>query len=339
MALSQQFLQQIAAESALYQGALVLIVALLLARLAPLPKALSPLSWLSQLALSLSAKVNHNSRAPSQQITAGVLAIMLLVMPFWLICVFLLQLAAYPWFFECLILYFCLSDEQFNRIAKRVQLALKAQNKASARRLLKPWQQRDLDALSEIGLSKATIEQLATTPIYGTVATVLFFILGGAPLVLLASMIKQLESCWPALHPRYTHFGKPVYLLCYLIYFLPSLAWNITLAIQGGPQTLLTLLRPPLSRQAVNHQLPTLAVAAKALNIELGGPVKFSLPAHIQMDGMRVEVDKVGSPNKPVAKDIQAARKLMATGQGIWLAGVLLLPCIWALLRYLQAGG
>lgn len=322
------FTQQLMNDSPLYQGALILLVSILLAKMAPLPREAQAFYWYSHLARSLSAKVNRKGRTDSQQKTAGFLAMVLLVLPFWLIITFLIQLAAFPWFFEFIILYLCLCDEQFYKVADETTLALRQGNRPSARALLKPWLFRDTQGLSEVGLAKATIEKLVTTPVYGTVATILFFVIGGAPLVLGARMIKQLEYCWPSINPQYRSFGKPAYYLSYGLYFLPTSLWNFTLAIQGGPKTLMLMLRPTKSRYPVNNHIATCEIAAHVLGIELGGPIKFA--------DTKVSVEKVGTDQKPDAARLPHAQRLVRMGNMIWVLSVILIPIIWALLRYLK---
>ena len=215
----------------------------------------------------------------------------------------------------------------FHKVAEEIGQALNRQDKQQARQLLSYWVYRDTSELSEVGLCKTVIEKLLTTSIYGTVATILFFAIGGAPLVLGARMIKQLEYTWPALNPKYREFGRPAYLLSTLIYWLPTQAWNFTLAIQGGPGALMQLLRPTKSPLPVNHYLPTCALAAKVLNTELGGPQKFT--------GQKVALMRIGTGPKPTPHTINAALKLAKFSKGIWILSLLLLPCLWAILRLL----
>lgn len=320
---SQQFMQ----DSPFYLGAAILLVSILLAKLAPLPRAMQPFYLYSQLALRLSDKVNHPERSSSQQVTAGLLSIALLLVPFWLIISFLLQLAAYPWFFEFLVLYLCLSDEQFYKVAEEASQTLQHADKPRTRALIKGWLSRDTQGLSEVGLSKAITEKLLTTPIYGTVATMVFFIVGGAPLVLGARMLKQLQLCWPAINPHYRHFGKPAYYLCYMLYYVPSMLWNFTLAIQGGPKALKAMLTPRRSLYAINHHLSTYNIAAQVLDVELGGPVKFG--------GIKVPLDKVGPPHKPDASVLPRALRLVSSTNTLWIVSLMLVPLIWTALRYL----
>lgn len=229
-----EFTQVFSQDSQLYIGAIVLLMPILIARIAPLPRQLQPLEWLTDLAKGLSLKVNHTHRASSQQFIAGMLSTILLILPFWLIISFFIELAEFPWFFEALIIYVCLQDDHFRYIANEVSILIRRDNKVRARTLLLPWINRSTQSLSSVGLSKITIERLATTPTYGVAATVLFYCVGGVPLLLIARMVKQLDNAWPVYNPQYRYFGMPAYMLSAIIHFIPAKLWSFTLAIQGG---------------------------------------------------------------------------------------------------------
>ncbi|ABV86327.1 cobalamin biosynthesis protein [Shewanella pealeana] len=322
-----EFTKIFSQDSQLYTGALVLLVSILLARIAPLPRSLQPLEWLSQLAKNLSAKANHVDRAPSQQLIAGTLAMMLLIIPFWAVISFLVELAEFPWFFETIIIYLCLQDDHFRYIANEVSIAIKRDNKIRARSLLAPWLTRSTTSLSNVGLCKATIERLSTTSIYGTVSAILFYAIGGVPLLIVARMIKQLESCWPVYNPEFRVFGMPAYALSTLFHFLPAKLWNLSLAIQGGPKSLATLFFPKIHATPLN-EYQTCEVIACALSIELGGPVKFNQT--------RVDMPKLSYGALPDQQSLLKAIKLNSVAFSLWALAIVILPSIWGLLRVLQ---
>lgn len=323
-----EFAQQLLSDSPFYEGTMILIVSLLLSRIAPLPRKFQPMVWFDFLAQELARKVNHINRVPSQQVIAGALAAILLILPFWLIIYFLLQLAAFPWFFEFIILYTCLNDDNFKQVAREVRQALDCSNKASARSILAPWLYRDTKSLSSVGLSKAAIEKLVTSPVYGTVSTIVFFCIGGAPLVLLCRMVKNLELRWPPINPKFSHFGKPVYWLSSTLFLIPSWLWNFCLAIQGGPSTILMLFKPLSNAGPYYNCINTCAIAAAVLKIELGGPMKFN--------SQRVSVPKLVYGPNPDSHSITAAIRLASNGYTMWLSFLILVPLIWAGLRYIQ---
>ncbi|MCH4293244.1 cobalamin biosynthesis protein [Shewanella sp. 3B26] len=323
-----QFVNQlIALDGALFEGFLILLCALPLARLAPLPREMQPLVWFGFLAKELAHKVNHPERGARQQMIAGVMAAVLLVLPFWLIVTFLLDMAAFPWFFEFLILYLCLSDASFVQVADEVHRTLAHGNKEQAKKLLGQYLSRDTAELSEVGIAKATIEKLVTAPIYGTASTVFFFAIAGAPMVLLVRMLKQLELVWPPMVPKFRFFCAPINLLVSVLLYIPSWLWSLSLAIQGGPAGLGALFSHR-RWQPLSNAIRSAYVAATVLNIELGGPQKFH--------GSRVAIEKVGAGPLPGAANIGDAIKLSNRACFTWFLFLVFMPVAWVVLRYLQ---
>lgn len=326
---SSFYQQLVEIDGALFEGFLVLFFALLLARLAPLPREMQPLIWFGHLAKQFATKVNHPHRAIGQQITAGLLAMLLLVFPFWAIITFLLELAAFPWFFEFLVLYLCLSDAGFSQVADEIAKALKRQDNASAKQLLQPWVIRDTQTLSEIGLVKTTIEKLTIAPIYGTAATIFFFALAGAPMVLAVRMLKQLEFSWPPMQPQYRYFCRSVYISTTALLAIPAWLWCLSLAIQGGPSALRALFNPPQSQHDVKGYLLSVHLVASILKIELGGPLKLA--------GVRVDIEKLRYGPQPKSDAIAGAIRLTSRACAIWFSFIIILPLMWAGLRWLQS--
>ena len=326
---SSFYQQLVEIDGALFEGFLVLFFALLLARLAPLPREMQPLIWFTHLAKQLSAKVNRPERSPSQQATAGFLAMLLLVFPFWAIVTFLLELAAFPWFFEFIVLYLCLGDAGFSQVADEIAKALKRQDNASAKKLLQPWIVRDTDSLSTVGLAKATIEKLSTAPIYGTASTIFFFAIAGAPMVLAVRMIKQLELSWPPIQPQYQHFCRTVNSLSTVLLAIPAWLWSLSIAIQGGPRALVKLFHIPKNHPALRGYVLSVNLVASILKIELGGPQKLA--------GQRIDIARISHGPLPTSDTITPALKLTSRACAIWFSFIILLPLLWAGLRWLQS--
>ena len=325
---SQFFEQLVTLDGPFFEGFLVLIFSILLARLAPLPRTMQPMVWFHHLALNLATKVNRNERSAQQQKIAGLMAALLLILPFWTIVAFLLELAAFRWFFEFLIIYLCLSDVSFTQTADEVASSLERGDKRNAKQILSEWLSRDTDSLSDIGICKATLEKLATAPVYGTAATIFFFALAGAPLVLAIRMIKQLDLSWPSLDPRFRHFGRYVNLVSHVVLIIPSLLWSLSLAIQGGPRAIKALFSAPKSITFGGIDILSLHIMATVLATELGGPLKFA--------GIRVDFGKLSYGPMPQVATLRDGIRISNTACIIWFSSIVLIPLLWGLLRYIR---
>ena len=325
IAFIEQLIQQ---DGELFSRFLVLFSAIVLSRAAPLPKHIQPMFWLSRLAKEFARKANHPHRASSQQVTAGFLASTMLIVPFWVICAFLLELAAFPWFFEFIILYLCLSDACFRQFANEIHGAIKRKDKVEARNLLGHWVAQDTQTLSEIGLAKTTIEKLAAAPVYGLVSTIFYYTIAGAPLVLAARMIKQLELSWPVVNPRYQYFGRSIYLFNTGLQLIPNFLWGLTLASLSGPEGFKAFFRFKHANASIALDQQINAITASSLKIELGGPRMYA--------GKKAAVPKLIYGPKPGLADIKRATTLTSIGFVIWFAAVAIIPTIWAILRYIK---
>lgn len=305
-----------------------MLVPLLAIKLLPLPAHLQPLLWLGELANALAAKVLHTNRAANQQALAGILALLLLILPFWVISSLLLYLAVYPWFFEMLILYFCLQDLRFVGVAAEISQSLKAQDKVLARSRLSSWVARDTEELSETGIAKTTIETLVTMPAYRLLASLLAYILFGAPVCLLLAMLWQLQQCWWPQAPRYRYFSQPLSWANQMLFWLPSWLWRFSLAINGGLPWLFKRF-PVVQNPELNSYQQLYALSAAMLHIELGGPQKYA--------GNKISSNRYRFGSLPLAADIDRARSLVIAAMAFWLILLCAIPVIWVALRWFHA--
>lgn len=291
----------------------------------PLPAPLQPLRWLGELAKSLAAKVLHTERASSQQALAGVLSLLLLVLPFWVISSLLLYLAEYPWFFEMLLLYLCLQDLHILRAAGDITTALQNGDKSSARSLLSDWVARDTAELSETGIAKATIEALVTVPGYRLLASLTTYLLFGAPVTLLFAMLWQLQQIWWPQNPRYHYFSRALSWSNQLLFWVPLLLWRFSLSLSGGINWLFTTHKISHHQDLRSYQ-QLCAMVAAMLHIELGGPQKYN--------GVKVSSSKLSYGNLPTVTDIHRATVLVKAAIAFWIILLTAIPVIWIGLRW-----
>ena len=325
--ITPELISSLTIDRGIFQGAIILIISILLARIAPLPRNMQPIVWFGILAKKLSKSVCQSHHSAFQQILAGLLSSLLLLIPFFIQALFLSHSVGFPWIFEFIILYICLNDANFKLVAEEVCVSLAQQDKLRARALLHPWLTRNTFVLSFNCLSKATIEKLITAPVYGVVGSIVFYCLGGAPLVLLARMIKQLELSWPCFNPKYQYFGRACYLVSNIVFLIPTVLWSFSLAIQGGPQSLLTFIRPRV-KGVPRGYIYVCEIGARVLNIELSGPMTFG------SNCITLPTIKYGPI--PDHHDIKRAILLTSTAFTFWILSLIIVPAIWALIRYLQ---
>lgn len=331
-------INQLAVQSDTIQSCLILIAAIGAAQLLPLARSWQPLEWFCLLAKTLAHKVNHPERAVSQQMIAGILATIILVVPITVIGALLLKLAAFSWFFEFLVLYVCLSAYQFTQPAKAIAESLSQGNNQQAKNILSPWVSQSSQGLSSVGLCKTTIEKTLTTPLYGPISSIVFFAIGGASTVIAIHMLRQLELSWPPYHPRFKHFSSFVSQFNRMIFFVPKVIWHVSLAMQFGRFHFGSLVAEDKLAKGLNNDFNTVHLGAHLLKIELGGPQQFIdnkclLTGALNPSPNKVEVAKIKAGPFPQYQHISTAVRVSQNGKFFFLTLSLITPIIWVLLR------
>ena len=296
----------------------LLLSALALAALLPLSGTKDPLVWFGQLAAQLAAKTGHPERSKAQQYTAGTLSTLLLVLPFWFILSFIPKLAAYPWFFELLMLYLCVNQGGLAKELHQVAQWVDAGDNTSARAALAKRVPQNTDSLSATGLSKTAAELAFTLPAVNVISVSLAYFVGGAAFALLVRMLAELAWQWPLQSPRLTLFATPIHRLMQLLLFIPLLIWRSLLALQAGTGAISGLFT---SRWSL---FPGVITGAQVLQRQLGGPQMFN--------GVKVSRPKVGPSQLPDAGDILRAVSISRTASGYFIALLTCLPLMWMII-------
>ncbi|MCL2913430.1 cobalamin biosynthesis protein [Shewanella corallii] len=293
----------------------LLLSALALAALLPLSGPKDPLGWFGQLAAQLAAKAGHPERSKAQQYTAGTLSTLLLILPFWFILSFIPVLAAYPWFFELLILYLCINQGGLAKELLQVAQWLDTEDKNSAKTALAKRVPQSTDNLSATGLSKTAAELAFSIPAINVVGVSLAYFAGGTTFALLIRMLAELTWQWPLQSPRLTLFAVPVHRLMHLLLFIPVLIWRLLLALQAGTLTFGGVFS---SRWSL---FPGVITGAQVLQRQLGGPQIFN--------GVKVTRPRVGPSALPDASDILRAVSISRIACGYFIALLACLPLMW----------
>ena len=215
------FIKVIQMDLTFYQDIGLLLFSLIFSCLISIPRKHQPLNLFNLLAKKFSVKVNNFQRSPQQRVIAGTLTAIILVLPIWFIIVFFINLAAYPWFFETLLLFFCLNDNGLIKESKTIAVLIHSNKTQEAKLVLGRWCQRDTSPLSAVGLTKACIETLAKFSSITSTLVVFSFLAGGIETVLLLMLLKQLNFAWPHSNERYRYFGTMIFIVNKIFCFIP----------------------------------------------------------------------------------------------------------------------
>lgn len=296
-----------------------LLLALLLEKLLPEPAMGIWRSW-GRLAMALQLKVNPWNRASAgQQRRAGLLALLIMLLPLLLITFALPRLLQPAWLVDALLLWLAFAWTPIRRDGRRIADALDNDDKQSARELLQPWLLRNTAALSSIGIAKACIEMLLLRALRNRLLVLLWFVLLGPLAALAARACAELARIWNCKCQHSRHFGRPASRLLRLLE-APALWLTILLLKMRHPQPItIEEAHGPIG----HHTGQLLRHAASSLQLRLGGPVLY--------EGEKQRRPRYSSGREPDSDSIRATLSLLRRHQQLWLLLITAAYLGWAL--------
>ncbi|MFO0753969.1 MAG: adenosylcobinamide-phosphate synthase CbiB [Thermodesulfovibrionales bacterium] len=248
-------------------------------------------------------------RTPSQERRAGMLLVLLIVVPVFLVTFFLNSLllrmgeGAPAWYSPLSLLSLALlvfltattvATRDLIRSAREVIRPLQEGDLEAARRNLGMIVGRDTHSLTEREVLKATMETLAENLSDGIIAPVFYLTLGGLPLAMAYKAVNTLDSMVGYKNERYLHFGRAAARLDDAANFVPArisgiiiviAAWIAYRSAAAARSAWSTMLRDGGKHASPNSGVPEAAMSG-AIGVRMGGPSTYG--------GMLVEKPYIG---------------------------------------------
>lgn len=303
----------------------MLVAALVLDRLLGEPKSWHPLVWFGrwvdlcrqygQLPLDASA---------SRQRLAGVLAWCLAVMP-WVLILFVL-LWVLPTFLDniltVLVLYFAIGWQSLREHALAIyqplsSMPLTNEKLDEARLAVSYIVSRDTQNLDESAVAKAGIESVLENGSDAIFAPIFWFLLLGAPGVLLYRLANTLDAMWGYKTPPLLYFGWFAARFDDVLNYIPARLVVYSYAACGQWHRALRSARQPSARWKSPNAGPVMASGAGALGVQLGGEAVYF--------GKTENRPILGEGDKPQVKHLKEAILLVDKSVYLWGAVICLL--------------
>ena len=267
---------------------LIVCLALALDYLLGEPRRWHPLvifgQWVDQL------EFRFNQGADQKQ--AGVIAWCLAVLPIVLV-VYLLD----RWFsvssglsflWSALVLYLAVGWSSLLSHAEAVLTPLRAGNVEAARAEVAKIVSRDTAALDESGIAKGAIESVLENGADAIFAAVFWFVLLGAPGVVLYRLANTLDAMWGYKNDRYLAFGWCAARIDDVLNFIPAQLTAFTYAMLGDREQAFRCWRAQGRYWKSPNAGPVMASGAGALNVSLGGNENYH--GVLQQRSVEIEV-------------------------------------------------
>lgn len=139
--------------------------------------------------------------------TLGTVSWLLLCLPLPLVYYYFHQDTLFFWCLDAIALYFAVGLKSLKLHALQILKPLERNDLATARYFCGYLVSRRTDHLSEKEISRATIESVLENGHDAAIASFFWFMIGGAPLVILHRLANTLDAMWGYKNERFLHFG------------------------------------------------------------------------------------------------------------------------------------
>jgi adenosylcobinamide-phosphate synthase len=226
--------------------------------------------------------------------------------------------------FSIVLLYFAIAPRSLREHAGRVADAFAAEDLPDARRQVSMMVSRDTRQLDESGVARATVESVLENGNDAIFAALFWFVLAGAPGVLLYRLSNTLDAMWGYRNERYYYFGWAAARLDDVLNFIPARLTALSYALVGHTRSALQCWRQQAAAWDSPNAGPVMAAGAGALRVQLGGAAIY----HGEME----QRPSLGCGIAAGAADIMRAVQLVRNTLYLWLivitfAALLLAGC------------
>tara|TARA_Y100001968_G_scaffold49099_1_gene39462 strand:- start:12487 stop:13398 length:912 start_codon:yes stop_codon:yes gene_type:complete len=292
---------------------LTVSAALLLDALLGEPKRAHPLVAFGRLADRLEQHFNGTVARGwrSHGVTAWCLAVLPLTVLAWLLSL----LPGIGWLVEIVLLYLALGLRSLGEHALPVAQALWRHDLPEARRRVGCIVSRDTTQLDEEGVARAATESVLENGSDAVFAALFWFIVAGAPGVVLYRLSNTLDAMWGYRNARFERFGWAAARIDDVLNYVPARLVALTYALLGRTRRALRCWRTQAPLWDSPNAGPVMASGAGALGVVLGGSAIYHGEVHARPE--------LGRGQAPQARHIEHALDLVWAGVGVWLLALL----------------
>ncbi|HHL19143.1 MAG TPA: cobalamin biosynthesis protein CobD, partial [Thiothrix sp.] len=232
----------------------------------------------------------------------------IIVMPIVVIAGVLTTVLGWP--MDVLIGMLAIGGRSLKEHAFAVKEALFAGDLATARTCTSMLVSRDTRTLNEEGLSRATIESVLENASDAIFAPLFWFLMGGAPAVVLYRLANTLDAMWGYKNKRFLYFGRFSARVDDVLNYIPARLTAMTWLILGDYKSAKYCWETQANTWYSPNAGVVMAVGAGALRVTLGGNAIY--------EGEEKQRPVIGIGNVPVAEDIQRSWQLVFKGLVLW---------------------
>lgn len=181
---------------------------------------------------------------------------------------------------ESIMCYQLLATKCLKKESMKVYDALKKGDTEGARTAVSMIVGRDTAVLDETGITKAAVETVAENTSDGSIAPLIFIVLGGAALGFFYKAVNTMDSMVGYKNEKYLYFGRTAAKLDDFLNFIPSRISAMIMILSAyclryNSKGAWKIWRRDRLKHASPNSAQTEAVCAGALNIQLAGDASY----------------------------------------------------------------
>jgi adenosylcobinamide-phosphate synthase len=265
-------------------SSIILLLAFLLDLLLGELRKFHPLVGFGFFASTLEKKYNIEKHQNKSSLLTTSLMVRLLGVFCWLVLVLPLPVIYFllhqsNWLFYCLdivIVYFAIGNKSLQLHANQILVPLMEKDIDKARHYCSYIVSRNTETLNEQEIARATTESVLENGHDAVIASLVWFIIGGVPLVLVHRLANTLDAMWGYKTPRFVDFGWFSARIDDLLGWPSAKVTSFLYALQGR---FFSALRNGFMQGRQYKSLNggwVMATGATVLNIKLGGVANYN---------------------------------------------------------------
>lgn len=286
---------------------LTIFTALLLDAWLGEPRRFHPLIGFGKLAEWIEQHLYADSRGQ------GLIALLLVTLPFILLAA-CMNFLFWHFILDALLLYLVIGWNSLGIHAKRVKLALLANNLYSARQQVGLIVSRDTGHLDHTGVTQGTIETVLENGNDAIFGAIFWFVVAGAPGAITYRLVNTLDAMWGYRNDRYFHFGWSAARLDDVLNYIPARLTAFSYALCGNVRKALICWNTQGILWKSPNAGPVMAAGAGSLGLLLGGPARY----HGKLESRPL----LGMGRAPETQDIDQALRLIRRSLLLWLVAI-----------------
>ncbi|SOY50886.1 adenosylcobinamide-phosphate synthase CbiB [Cupriavidus taiwanensis] len=283
------------------------------------PRRWHPLVGFGRVAAALERRLNPPAQrsAPWRQRLAGLAGWCVLVLAPTALAAWLVAAAA-GWHplaalaLHALALYAALGARSLHQHIAPIATALAAADLPAARALTARIVSRDTADADAEALARAACESALENGNDAVFGALFWFLVGGAPAVIVFRLANTLDAMWGYRTPRLVHFGWAAARLDDALNLVPARLTALSYALLGATAQALRCWRTQAPAWSSPNAGPVMAAGAGAVGVQLGGPARY----HGEIE----QRPPLGAGSAPQAAHVMACLRLVDRTLWLWLA-------------------